>query len=302
MKTLLFAALPLLIGCTEVVIDPIIEPPTPLAPRVRIATFNVHRFFDTVCDSGDCGPGAFEDLLSQEQFEARADELAQAIEALDADVILLQEIETQGCLDALVSRTEGRFSGQFAELGPAATVDVAVLSRLQMIGVERHRPALQLADNSSSIFSRKLLEVHLSVAGTRVIVFASHLRSKANDEPLRRLAEAEVAADLALARAAEFPGALVVLGGDMNDTPDSPPIDAIEDRGLLRVASDLNNAATFIFNGTPQAIDHLMLAPGVGEYVAGSASVVEPGGVGYGGSDHSTLVADFLLQAARLTQ
>ena len=150
MKTLLFAALTLLIGCTEVVIDPIIEPPTPLAPRVRIATFNVHRFFDTVCDSGDCGPGAFEDLLSQSQFEARADELAQAIEALDADVILLQEIETQGCLDALVSRTEGRFSGQFAELGPAATVDVAVLSRLQMIGVERHRPSLQLADNSSS--------------------------------------------------------------------------------------------------------------------------------------------------------
>jgi endonuclease/exonuclease/phosphatase family metal-dependent hydrolase len=298
MKTL-FAALPLLFSCTEVVLNPTPEPEPDPEIRVRIATFNVHRFFDTVCDSGVCGGGAFEALPSQTQFDARAEELAAALIDLDADIILLQEVESQTCLDALISRSAGTFPfAVLGEIGTPGSVDVAVLSRVEMLGIERHRQnPLQLADGRTSTFSRELLEVHFDVQGVRVIVYAAHFRSKVDDDPLRRLAEAETASKLASLSAEEFPGALVVLGGDLNDIPGSPPINAIEEQGLLRVAADLGaGAATFNFQGNKQAIDHLMLVPGLGgEYIAGSAFVIEPGATGYANSDHSALFADFRL-------
>lgn len=298
MKKTLLAVLPLLLACVESLPKPTPPEPEP-APRVRIATFNVHRFFDTVCDSGDCGAGAFEALPSQAQFEARAAALAAAIEALEADIVLLQELESQACLDALVAAAPSFLTAELGEIGTPGSVDVAVLSRAPLLGVRRHRPSLQLADGRASIFSRELLEVHLSLDGARVIVFAAHFRSKVNDDPLRRLAEAEVAAELATSRAAELPDSLVVLGGDLNDTPGSPPLTALEARGLVRVAAELGaGAATFVFQGNPQAIDHLLLVPGAGgQYLAGSAAVVEPGGTGYAGSDHSALLADFQLVA-----
>lgn len=263
---------------------------------MRVATFNVHRFFDTNCDSGECGPGDFEEQFSPAQFASRAEELFRAIEDLDAEIVLLQELETQACLDAILAQSDGDWTGQLGEIGTSGSVDVAVVARVPMLGVKRHRPDLQLADGRQSIFSRVLLEIHFQVEETRVVVFAAHFRSKANDDPLRRLAEAEVSAQLALDSAAEFPDALVLMGGDLNDEPGSPPINALEESGLLRVAAELGaEAGTFVFNGRAQAIDHLFLAPAGGGYLAGSAAVVPPGGLGYGGSDHSALSASFLL-------
>jgi endonuclease/exonuclease/phosphatase (EEP) superfamily protein YafD len=287
----------LMLSCTEVVLipEPIPEP-EPELPTIRIATFNVRRFFDPVCDSGDCGGGAFESLPSQGQFDSRANQLATAIADLDADVVLLQEVETEDCLDAIVERSGGTILAEIGEISTPGSLDVAVFSRVQMLGVHHHRPQLQLADGRFSIFSRELLEAHFVVGGVRVITFVVHFRSKVNDDPLRRLAEAEVAAQFASSRAVEFPDALIILGGDFNDVPNSPPLNAIDDAGLIRVAEELGaGAATFVFQGNPQAIDHLMLMPTLGGvYLSGTAEVISLGG--YGGSDHAALLADFELR------
>ena len=50
---------------------------------VTVATFNVRRYFDMICHSGQCG-GAddFELQLSPEAFEARTQQVAAAIDAL----------------------------------------------------------------------------------------------------------------------------------------------------------------------------------------------------------------------------
>jgi len=56
----------------------------PAPGTVRIAAFNVHRLFDTVCESGTCGGSAYEELPSPEAFTSRAVRLAQAIAALKA--------------------------------------------------------------------------------------------------------------------------------------------------------------------------------------------------------------------------
>lgn len=273
-----------------------------LAARVRVGTFNVRLFFDTVCQSGTCASTDFEQVSTQAAFDARANQLADAIRSLEVDVLALQELETQACLDALLQRLSGELPyGVLGELGTAGSVDVAILSRTPLTGVVGHRALTRLErpDGSRTSFTRELLEAHaLASNGGEVVLFAAHFRSKSTpDDPGRRLAEAQVSRQLLEAAAAARPQALVLLAGDLNDTPGSPPLEALTaDGGLLRAAADLPAAdqATYVFNGRGEAIDHVLQAvtPG-GALRPRSAVVWKSGTRGYGGSDHAALTADF---------
>ncbi|MBA3500955.1 MAG: endonuclease/exonuclease/phosphatase family protein [Myxococcota bacterium] len=263
------------------------------APTLRVATFNVRRMFDTVCESGTCESDDYEAQPSPAFFEQRATQIATAIRALDADVISLQEIETQACLDALLARLDG-IHGVLGEISTVASVDVAVLAKAPIDLVVRHRAdePLVLPDGTTTTFSRELLEVH---AGG-VIVFAAHFKAKSSDDPPRRLAEAQVSRRIAMETAARSPDAIVLLAGDLNDTPGSPPLDALtNDGGLIRLADDLPLSAqsTYYFQGSGQAIDHLLLAPNAAaRRVSRSSRVWRDGGTGWGGSDHAALSSE----------
>lgn len=273
----------------------------PLPFPVTFATFNVRRFFDTNCSSRTCGPTAYEELPTPNEFNARADELAQAIDGLGADVVALEEVESQACIDALGARIGTRFPYSFlGETNAAASVDVAVVSRLPIDHVVRHgSELLTRPDGSQTTFARDFLEVHLEAGGWRFIAFAAHFRSKVDDDPGRRLAEAQTARRIVSAVAQANPDALVVMGGDLNDTPASPPLLALTegDGGLRRVAADGPDGGdlTYFYRARGSAIDHLLLAPtNVGHYVAGSAAAFGPD-TGYGGSDHRALRGRFLI-------
>src|SRR5262249_31398511 len=93
---------------------------------------------------------------------------------------------------------------------------------------------------------------------------------------------------------------LVLMAGDLNDTPGSPPLDALEGDGeLVRVAKDIPTEAqgTLTFGGTNQALDHIFTTSAhAGDYVAKSTTVMrDPGATtgGLGGSDHAAIYADF---------
>ncbi|HEX8820723.1 MAG TPA: endonuclease/exonuclease/phosphatase family protein [Archangium sp.] len=276
------------------------EVPVPDGRRVRIAAFNVYRLFDTVCDSGACGGSDYEVLPSPEGFSLRASQLAAAIASLEASVVMVEEVETQASLDALRDRLPGLPWAVLGETGAPASVDVGVLSAWPITEVRGHRDqVLRRPDGTATTFSRELLEVHLDVEGTEVIVFAAHFKAKANDDPGRRLAEARAAHDLVAAVAVEHPRALVVLGGDLNDVPGSPPLQALEQDGaLLRVASDRPDRETwtYAYSGDLQAIDHLLLARNAGGvYLPASFRAARDSSRGLGGSDHAAVVADFVL-------
>ncbi|MFZ5445601.1 MAG: endonuclease/exonuclease/phosphatase family protein [Myxococcota bacterium] len=272
--------------------------------RVRLGTFNTHLFFDTVCQSGSCAPADFEAQPTQAEFDARAAQLAQAVTSLQTDVLALQEVENQVCLDALLSRLGDVMPhGALGELGFAASVDVAVLSKRPIDKVVKRRATEPLTrpDGSSTTFSRELLEVHTTAAdGTRLIVVAAHFRSKVNDDPGRRLAEAQASRRVLEAIALAEPDALVVLGGDLNDTPGSPPLEALTaDGGLIRAAGDrpVADQATYIYFGQGQAIDHLLQAPTAGGTLVPYSATTWKDGRGWGGSDHLALTADWNLRA-----
>jgi endonuclease/exonuclease/phosphatase (EEP) superfamily protein YafD len=275
---------------------------TPTRPEnsLRIAAFNVHRLFDTTCDSGACGGSNYEALPTPDAFSTQVSRLTSAISRLEADVVLLGEVETQASLDALTTRLPRFPHSVLGETYTPASVDVAVLSAHPILLTRGHREqqVLTRPDGSTTRFSRELLEVHLDTPGTRTIVFSAHFRSKVDDDPGRRLAEAQVARDIVSGVAREWPGALVVLGGDLNDVPGSEPLVALEkDGALVRVAGDRPDSETWTYSyyGQLQAIDHLYLAAGGGTYVPGSFKAArESSRGGLGGSDHAAVYADFL--------
>jgi predicted extracellular nuclease len=276
---------------------------TPAGPTIEIATWNTARFFDLVCDSGRCDAGQndYEELPSAAQFQYKTSQLATGITRQDADIMLLQEVESQDCIDALIAALPaGRWPvAVLGEMGQDASVDVAILANGELVDVIRHRSvALPLPSGGSTTFTREFLEVELLIQGRPVTVFSAHFRSKSNDDPARRLAEARGAAAIVAASAAASPDSLVVLGGDLNDTPDSEPLLSLTSPGILvRVASDIvPNDWTYAFNSQRDAIDHLLIATTAsGGYVAGSATVFRDATGGLLTSDHASLRASFYL-------
>lgn len=285
--------------------DPVVFAPAPEAGAIRIAALNVHRLFDTVCDSGACAPGDYEEVETPSQLASRGERIGRALAALHVDVALVEEVESQASLDAIGAALPSLPARVLGETGGVASVDVGVFAAFPITAVKGHRDqVLVRPDGSTTTFARELLEVHLDVRGRRVVVFAAHFRSKSSDDPGRRLAEAQAARDILAAVALDDPEALVVLGGDLNDVPGSPPIDALDapyDGGsLLRIAASLpyELTTTYFFDGHGQAIDHLFLATASGtasRFVGGSFRVARDGGpkTGLAGSDHAAIYADF---------
>lgn len=274
------------------------EPETPELIRIRAATFNTERFFDTVCQSGNCASGDYEELPTQAVFDARVVQVATAMNGFGAGLISLQEIETQAVVDALLPRVMNSTPyAVLGEIGGTATVDVAIFSKWPIDKVVKHRDEVLIKPNGDrTSFSRELLEVHVTVEGRRVIFFSAHFRSKNNDDPGRRLAEAQATRRIVDAVALANQDALVILGGDLNDTPGSAPIDALEVNGLLRAAADLPVAdqGTYVYGGQSQAIDHLFQAvTPAAALVPRSARVWKEGSRGFAGSDHRALTAEW---------
>ncbi len=280
---------------------PVQDGPTALG-NLRAVTYNSHLFFDLVCDSGRCGPSDFEQVPSAQAFASKADSVSSALRRLSADLVALQEIENQNSLDAIMGGLRDVYpTAVLGETGAAGSIDVAVLSTGSLVTVRRHRDRiLKRPDGTTTTFSRELLEVHVSLRGRRLVMFAAHFRSKVSDDPGRRLAEAQATGDIIQKTAQEFPDAVIVLGGDLNDTPGSPPLVALEATpGLLRVAKDrpLSSIATYSWNGELSAIDHLFLVQNARvDYVSGSAAAQHDATrFGLAGSDHAALLADFAL-------
>ena len=280
--------------------EPGLDVPRNRTDTISVVTFNVRRYFDMICHSGSCGDSNdFELQMSPESFEARTQQVAEAIRELEADVVLLQEIENQYGLNALAGRLTDLFEVQrIGETNFPASLDVAILARGALKEARTHRgsTALLLPDGSTTKFSRELLELHLQIDGVEVVVFNAHFKSKSGDDPERRLAEAKATREIVLATAAERPEAIVVLGGDLNDTPSSQTLLALEgDGGLLRLAAErpVGQDWTYLWGGGSQALDHLYLATGAaGSLVAGGVLIARDETGTWGGSDHAAVRAE----------
>lgn len=145
-------------------------------------------------------------------------------------------------------------------------IDLGILSRFPIVEMRSHVD--DPAPNGGRLFSRDSPEFDLLLpTGERLIVVPNHLKSKRNGNDQasqdRRRVQAEGAHAIAVAALARSPW--VLLGGDLNDTPDSPPLASLFTAGFQDVMSHpnypLDRPGTFQTGLPSHKLDYLIMSP-----------------------------------------
>lgn len=228
--------------------------------------------------------------------------VAERLLAADVDVWILQEVEH---IDALREFNREHLRSTYAHAmvidgNDPRFIDVGVLSRRPLGGVTSWQRAVHPSDPDRLVFSRDLVEVEvLDDRGNRLVtVFGTHLKSKYVDwrdpDPdaakaeadARRQRQAETAARIITGRTR--PNSRYLLCGDMNDTPESPPLAAFPELGLVNALEDPTEVgaittidppaddawtSTHKESGKPRTfelIDQIWLGPGLSTRLEGS--------------------------------
>ncbi|MDX3802520.1 endonuclease/exonuclease/phosphatase family protein [Streptomyces sp. AK04-3B] len=181
--------------------------------------------------------------LGQDDFELSVvRNTGRVVSEVDADILLTVEVEDRLTLERfntqVLAGALGRRPYPYALLidgNDPRGIDVGILSRHPITSVRSHlfdtdpeRPDLRL-------FSRDCPEFEIRLNGTPLVVLGNHLKSKFQDNPGLRLAQAERVAEIYRAALERTPH--VVVAGDLNDDPDSDPATVLRDTGLRDVMS-----------------------------------------------------------------
>lgn len=260
------------------------RPPVRVADVVRLATWNVHDLFDEV--DRRVPPGDLDLVPSAAEVEAKLEAVAAVLRRLDADAVLLQEIEEGALLRRLAARA-GYPEARLVEGHDARGIDVAALARLPVDAYVSHLGEQDALGRP--LWPRDCVELHLRTGGRAVVVVGSHLSSGLSDDGSRRALQAvrlrEIADGLGRAR----PGALVVAGGDLNDRPESAPLaPLLGDGGWLDLAPA--DVATWGSGAGAARLDYL-LVPAAEARAVRAAAIVDGADV-RSASDHRPVVLD----------
>ncbi|BDG05985.1 endonuclease/exonuclease/phosphatase family protein [Anaeromyxobacter oryzae] len=256
-------------------------------PVLRVATWNVHDLFDA--EDRVVPPGERDLVPSPAEVETKLERVAAVLRRVDADVVVLQEVENAAILAALAARA-GYPEARLVEGADPRGIDVALLSRRAVLAYVSHQ-----ADRDGDgrpLWPRDCVEAHVDAGGgRRLVVVASHFSSALSDDGTRRAAQAARLRELADAAAAS--GAKVLAGGDLNDGSGSAALAPLLGDGAWvepAAAGPLDATWTWADGGRREVLDHLA----VPRASAGAVLSVEvTGGADVSvASDHRPVVLD----------
>jgi endonuclease/exonuclease/phosphatase family metal-dependent hydrolase len=270
-----------------------VQPP-PSASRpawsrpVRVATWNVHDLFDA--EDRLAPPGDLDEVPTEAEVEAKLALLATVLLRLDADVVLLQEVETLALAEALAGRS-GYAAARLVDGFDPRGIDVAVLSRLPVADYVSHLG--EVGPDGRPLWSRDCVEVHLG-GGDGLALVGTHLVSLVTDPSGdRRRMQAARMREIADGLAGSPSGPLVLAGGDLNDEPASGSLaPLLADGGWVDVLSVFGLAETWTWVGASggSRLDYLLVPAGDAWRLSG-AEVVEGDDVA-SVSDHLPVVLE----------
>lgn len=183
---------------------------------VRVATWNVHDLFDEL--DRTVAPGDLDLVLTPAEVEAKLEAVAEVLRRVDADLVLLQEVEDRPLLLRLAARAGYPEAWLVEGLDPRG-IDVGALSRLAVDAYVSHLGELDAAGRR--LWPRDCVEVHVRTGGRPLVAIGTHLSSALSDDGTRRAVQATRLREIGDAVRAARPTALVVAGGDLNDAPGS---------------------------------------------------------------------------------
>lgn len=263
-----------------------------------LATYNVQDLFDTTDD-----PRAEDEHPTENRLQNKFTRLRRVLHILDADVVALMEVETLAVLRRLNDehlrdlgyRETVLIEGNDPERG----IDVALLSRFPVAHVISHAGET-FSDSDGRlrrIFSRDCLECHIGLpSGETLVVLVNHFKSKRGGaEETEGLRVRQAARVRVLAESLNRLNSLLAVVGDLNDTPDSPPLRLLTAQ-LSDVLSDdvpATHRATFMHAGQPERIDYLLAAPALAARLVPGSVLIPHDIWPKKASDHSPVRATF---------
>jgi endonuclease/exonuclease/phosphatase family metal-dependent hydrolase len=276
----------LLLSCTVQ-----IEDPPARGAALRVATWNVHDLFDA--DDRLEPPGEDDELPTPAEVDAKLATVAAVLRRVDADVVFLQEVENGPLLARLAARAGYSHHRLVEGLDPRG-IDVAALSRLPLDGYISHLG--ERDEEGRPLWSRDCVELHVGGLPRPFVLVGSHLVSRLSDDGTRRARQAAAMRAIADEIARTRAGALVLVGGDLNDEPGDPALAALlEDGAWGNAAAALDAESAWTWSGRQGflRLDHLLVPR------ADSAAVLRAEIVGgedvAAGSDHRPVVVDLWL-------
>jgi endonuclease/exonuclease/phosphatase family metal-dependent hydrolase len=278
------------------------------AETLTVATYNVENYGPANRMTED----GYRKDYPKPEAEKRA--LRTVIRALNADVLVVQEMGERPYLDEL--RRDLKAEGcdyPFAELATAADADrhIAVLARRPLKAAKTHTDLQFSYLGAKELVKRGLLEVTVATARGDLTLFAVHLKSRFTDRPddpmsaVRRAGEATAIRDRVLKRFPDPAAALFIVLGDCNDGRTSRAAAFLQKRGKMQITSLLPAADSrgelwthaFRREESYSRVDHIFVSSGLMSAVQDSRSRIYDGVGVREASDHRPVFVVLTLEA-----
>ena len=259
------------------------------AARVRVATWNVHDLFDAM--DRLFPPGELDLVPAPADVDAKLALVAAVLVRLDADVVLLQEVENAGILGRLAAEA-GYPIARLVEGNDPRGIDVALLSRLPIVAYASH--LRDRAPDGRLLWPRDCVEAHADAGGgRRLVVVGSHFSSALSDDGTRRRWQAGRLREIADGVAAADPWALVLAGGDLNDEPASAALAPLLGDGAWLDTAPPGEASWPAASASAR-FDYLLVGAGAARAV--TAAWIDAGADVVRASDHRPVVVDLRVE------
>ncbi len=280
------------------------------AETLTVATYNVENYgaADRMTEAG------YRKEYPKPEVQKTA--LRKVIRALNADVLVLQEVGGEEYLREL-QRDLAREGIEYPHAVVMEAADearrVAVLSRRAFAAVERHAELEFRYFGEQERTRRGLIEVRFEATGGDVTLFGLHLKSRYTDRAddprsaVRREGEATAIRDEILRRFPKPAAARFLIVGDFNDDKASKALQRMRRRGetviaeLLPAADSRGEAWTHAYKKEDNytRVDHVLVSPGLAPAVQDGAAKIYDGDGVREASDHRPVVVTLELSAGR---
>ena len=212
--------------------------------RLRVCSWNVHNY--NVSNRRVNGV-----WRAYPKPESERDAVCAALKAIDADVVLLQEMGDKTYLEDLLARL--RKAGVNYAFAAVAKFDspsrLAILSKIAPRKVFDFSDTAFFFDGQNKYSPRGALGVEIRAANLQLYAFSVHLKSKVNakksDEKFTPFRHAELRAISARIRSVAKKGSKILVAGDLNAEPAKPLLRNAKTFELVEQADSRGLAYTY---------------------------------------------------------
>lgn len=269
---------------------------------LKVMNFNCHNLFNDKQDS----PGLLvpEEVVSSAAYQTHLDQIVSVFAQFDPDVAILQEVENQVVVNDLAQKLGKYPHTAITEGNDPRGIDIAVLSKAPFQVAPSHKGEFFHPSTDPSetyVYARDVLEVHMIYNGRHVVFMGIHFKANESDvdpaSELKRLAEAEHTRELFTGIHYDDPTAAIIVLGDFNTIPGTPPIQALLGGPPLPFTSAGSFVAaadrwSFVYSGDQKLFDDQIMDDNA-LALLDQTSVTIPHIGANDGSDHDPMVATY---------